>query len=114
MKTTKGMSIAQVYNLCDDMWQWIKLQLQEVQPNVFVADLKEEWCDEHGYRLHASCFFCDYAKRTRWGWGCDVCPGRLIQPDFSCYNSPIWYDQPIEFADLIHEMNIERKKRKIR
>lgn len=106
MKTTQGMRIATVWKLCIEMWDWIAERIRAGDRRD-VDTLKDIWCEEHGYSLEVSCFFCDKA-----GFDCRACPAREIDTAFDCYvDSPyIYSERPLKFHAKLHRMNKKRLK----
>ncbi len=108
MKTTKGMQLKTVWKLCIEMWDWIAEQTnaKAAYPDGRLKDignLKTEWADDHGYKLQATCFFCDYAIKR--GGGCKSCPGQSIEPRFGCGNKGYDYKMaPLKFHAKLHRM----------
>ncbi len=106
MKTK--ISLDRTWNLCDEMWKWIKREKQTYSLKS-VPELKGEYLIEEGTsNLEGNCYFCEYS-----GEKCDNCPGKEIDSDFAC-NSPDYnyYTKPIEFSNKISEMKKLRDNKK--
>jgi len=114
MKSVQKMTLDEIWDECDRMWQDMKRLFQKhpVGPECLASVLtktKELWLIENGYCIAdfwAGCFFCSVTNV------CDQCPGRQVDPAFDCadFKGHKAFDQyPIEFADYIHELNLERK-----
>ncbi len=106
MKTTKGMRVATVWKLCIEMWDWIAEMIRAGDERN-IDDLKDVWCEQYGYELEMSCFFCDKAE----GY-CEQCQGTTIDPTFMCHGESTYhyYTDPLKFHAKLHRMNDKRLK----
>lgn len=91
----KKRTLNQTWILCLRMWRWVAGQ------KGVISDLKIQWFSDNGFEYIAlDCFFCDYTLNKKSG-GCKACPGRLVDPTFSCttkkynyeYNSGAFYKE---------------------
>ena len=97
------LTLDMAWDLClNQQWDWIKAEI-EAGSLLSVEGLKGQWCRENGFDgVHGCCFFCEYSKQF-WGSGCDNCPGRLVDPEFSCCHSEYHFEnKPLAFhAELV-------------
>ena len=101
----KKRTLNQTWILCLRMWRWIA---KVWTPNgLSVCELKSQWVIDNGFRnyeVYGNCFFCSLAE------SCWECPGRLIDPDFSCLNRDYDYEEkPVEFYKELLRLNRIRK-----
>ena len=99
------LTLDMAWDLCLEQWDWIKAQI-EAGSKLSVGTLKEQWCKENGYEdVRSVCFFCVYATHqlSRIDSFCVNCPGRLVDPEFSCCHSEYHFEnKPLEFhAELV-------------
>ena len=108
----KKLTLNETWAECLKMWKWIARQKRKGDINE-VSFLKERWLEGNGYcadNVVNYCFFCEYVdKRDK---GCSLCPGRKIDPRFSCSNSDYdYFDEPILFYKEIKRLNNIRLKK---
>ena len=108
MKSTEGMTIDRVWELCIAMWDWVieRIVAGDKRP---VDELKSVWCEEHGYELLSECFFCDADGSGSEG-NCSKCPAMVVDPTFCCWGvTPYNYAiHPLKFTAKLHAINKKR------
>ncbi len=90
------------------MWRSIA-KAKTKNPRKWVSVLKRKWLYDNGFtNLKGDCFFCDYeARKDR---GCDLCPGKLVDPSFNCCTDEYHYKRkPITFYKELLRLNRIRK-----
>ena len=77
-----------------------------------VDDLKTEWLEKNGFAdLECGCFFCQYTK-DKGGAECELCPGKLVDPDFNCGHPDYkWDSKPVALLAEFKRLNAIRNKR---
>ena len=100
----KKRTLNQTWVLCLRMWRWIVKQIREGS-KLTVYELKSQWLSDNGFEhVSGECFFCDVAAT------CSYCPGRLIDPDFSCDADAYDYRKnPAGFLKELLRLNRIRK-----
>lgn len=105
----KNLDLDRSWKLCKQMWKWISEEYTGLyNSEEEVAILKDQWLQDHNIRnVELDCFFCDWAKKTKaefttYGNYCNLCPGKLVDPKFSCVNPKYHYvDKPKAFYQKI-------------
>lgn len=101
----KKRTLNQTWVLCLRMWRSISKRWTGRIP---VWELKARWLKANKFpnnTIEEDCFFCDYCFS-----GCSQCPGRLVDPDFSCTNEDYDYeDEPVAFYKELLRLNRIRK-----
>ncbi len=107
----KKRTLNQTWTLCLRMWRWIAKVWTPDGPHIFV--LKDRWLNENGFSeesIFCNCFFCQFQKEIG---GCSQCPGKLINPSFSCYDVAYIYQiKPVKFYQELLRLNRIRKAEK--
>ena len=106
----KKLSLEQTWRYCLKMWKWIALKYIE-NPQRDVHDLKVQWSKENGLESprESYCLFCQYAADHENV--CGHCPGCLVDPDFSCFNTEYdWEGKPLAFYQELLRLNQIRKQ----
>ena len=109
----KKLTLNETWTECLKMWKWIASQKRKGDINS-VHFLKEQWLGNNGYKemsIRSNCFFCEYISKCGRG-NCGYCPGKKIDPEFSCCFSDYDYSyEPILFYKEIKRLNNIRLKR---
>ena len=104
----KKRTLNQTWVLCLGMWQWIAKVWTPDGTKIY--KLKTQWVINNGFRdfeIYGNCFFCDLAV------SCEECPGRLVDPDFSCHTPDYSYEEkPVAFYKELLRLNRIRKAKK--
>lgn len=109
----KKRTLNQTWILCLRMWRSISKKWNERKS---IDRQKKLWLRENGFisvEIDTGCFFCDYDAEEQKGGGCEMCPGRLVDPNFDCDNES--YDfktRPVEFYRELLRLNRIRKATK--
>jgi hypothetical protein len=92
----------EVWKECLRMWRWIAIEKIFGSKNEIYL-LKQNWLKVNNYNPHKhDCFFCHITKEM----GCEYCPAKLIDGEFSCYMPAyIHTDRPIRFYLKIRKLN---------
>ncbi len=99
-----------MWYLCIQQLEWITEQ-KMLHPAMTIGDLKEKWSEKYGFNVNSNCFFCYYNCNHRSSHGCNKCPGKLVDPTFSCrkpkyhytYNSFKFYAKLLELEKLLKD-----------
>ena len=103
------LKLNEVWTETIKMWENIIKDL----PDFFYAlpDAEKEYCIRlakaaHYHGSSASkyqCHFCDHSQATH---GCDQCPARLVNPEFSCQRADYHYmHEPYKFLKEIKRLH---------
>ncbi len=97
---------------CLRMWKWISENWKEGDN---IVAMKRRWLVKNKFdanSINAYCFFCDY--RFDESFGCELCPGKLVNLRFYCQNKTYdYYSKPKKFyAKLLHLNAIRKGKNK--
>jgi len=104
----KKRTLNQTWTLCLRMWKWIASVWETDTYKRFSAhDLKRIWLKNNGFVnewIYSNCFFCDY---TNDGYGCDDCPGLMVDSNFHCSNLVYNYEfKPVAFYKELLRLNM--------
>ena len=105
-----NLTVDQVWDLAIAQCTYVA---ENYKPGVnTVIDLKKEWLKKNGFAyLEGDCFFCQYAK-DKGGAKCTFCPGKLVDPDFSCGHPDYkWDSKPVALLAEFKRLNAIRNKR---
>ena len=93
---------------CMSMRRWIAEK--RVEGSVSVLDLKDEWLRKHNFTdIWNSCFFCDYVVKESTEHSCIGCPGKKVDPKFTCDHVEYsWSSYPIKFYNKLRSLNRKR------
>lgn len=102
-------TLDETWKHCLQLWKWIAGKIKAT-PDLDIIDLKGEWFEEHDFdNICDDCFFCDYTIENPDGDGCEICPGRLVDPEFNCENPEYHYCRlPIKFYEKLLELDKKR------
>ncbi len=107
----KKRTLNQTWVLCLRMWRWIS-KMKAEKSRKWVTTLKTQWLREAGIKIKgdSDCFFCEYIIKMD---SCHTCPGRLVDPSFSCHREAYHYQrEPIAFYKKLLHLNRIRKAKK--
>lgn len=113
---------------CERLWEWVSSQW--VKKHQEIVGLKARWFICHPFKIRSGgeshCFFCTHATKAWYAnignrperfeeWtSCDYCPGKLVDPEFSCMDNIHHYRfHPDLFYEEIKRLNILRKQQEI-
>ena len=102
------MNLGDTWKNCLSMWRWIAKEVRGGDQRS-VCELKTVWLNNHDLDglVTDDCFFCDYGK------DCQTCPGRRVDPKFTCDDiSCHWDSHPIAFYNKLVSLNRKRLKAK--
>ena len=96
------MEIKDVWDDCIRMWEWICDELpNNWTPDDSINRYKLKYVKKFNVPM---CSFCAYG-RWKTGYKCGNCPGRLVDPDFSCFNREYSFEErPYEFLAKLKEL----------
>jgi hypothetical protein len=108
---------------CETLCMWQRIVNRYHENNTLsVPRLKREWLRDHGYSaVRNGCLFCEYAGTAPpEPTGQDIsicrnCPGRLVDPTFSCFTlrrHGDWYRDPVGFYERLCRLYLQRQKQK--
>lgn len=117
------LSLDKTWSECLRMWKWIAKTVRKSNDDIDVdiGTLKIVWLMKNGYKptsIVSACFFCHYSTThfratTKNTHACCLnCPGVLVDDDFYCMTYPSFEDDPIEFYNLLKELNKRRLAQK--
>ncbi len=103
----KKLTLNETWILCLRMWRSIA-KAKTANPRKWVSTFKQRWLSDNGFKnLKGDCFFCDYIGEDP---GCDLCPGRLVDPSFNCCTDEYHYGhKPTTFYKELLRLNRIRK-----
>ena len=114
------MTLEKTWEECLRMWKWIAgIKLDKINYSLRGTDvlrLKEIWLNANNYvDVYNDCFFCDYATKAHGGvdpGSCKNCPAQFVEAGFNCCAYPNYASKPIEFYNLLVELNKKRLSKK--
>lgn len=111
----KRLTLDETWRLCLKQWRWIAKQIRNGS-TLPIETLKRHWVNYHclGEDISGNCFFCEYFEQSGSDdEHCDKCPGKKIDPDFSCANPSYHYEyESLKFLKEVERLNKIRKGRK--
>ena len=113
------LTLDRVWKETTKMWEWVVDNPDKAED---VSHLKQRYLDSHvrsqvlrrQLEECSDCWLCLYsAWRTPADrYSCYCCPGKLVDPDFSCrYTAYDWETKPEEFYKKLLELNRKRLKK---
>ncbi len=109
----KRMSLKKTWTHCIPMCRWVSEQW--IAGRRDVSSLKQEWLRAHGFEVDGNdngvlcnCFFCEYTTRFSGDandYDCAKCPGRLIDPEFWCLDTPSYASDPHGFYNRLRRLH---------
>lgn len=117
------MNLEKTWSECLRMWRWIaETKTKETRWGIFspVSRLKVTWLECNNYidndkDLLNECFFCNYADTHRGQvepGECENCPAQTVDETFNCCGYPSFNNKPVEFYELLVELNKKRLSKK--
>jgi len=103
----RRITLDEAWKLCLDQWTNGVIKKIEAGTKKDIEELKEEWCEDNGYRfVKHDCFFCEYGHQHQSaGDDCAFCPGRLVDPEFQCTKPKYyWEKNPLAFHAEIERL----------
>lgn len=114
----KKLTLIEAWRNCIEQWEYVHEKLKRARTSS-VGDFKEQWLKDHDFAedtIDSHCFFCEYAEQHGGGNGdgCTACPGKKIDPSFTCLHTDYHYAYcSDEFYNKLQELyKIRRSKRK--
>lgn len=111
-------TLNETWEHCIKMWQDLVKDLdtnnmQDGCENIddYVSEFKGQWLEDHDLDddINSNCFFCGYSDDWEGRYYCDQCPGRLVDPKFSCMNGRYSFKiMPRKFLAKLLELNEKR------
>ena len=91
----RELTTDQIWDYTKRMWKWVAFQKVVLKDPRSVTELKHVWLKENEPEFRGidlGCFFCEVAGGCD---RCDRCPGRAVDPGFTCrdFGSPHHYNR---------------------
>ena len=106
-------TLDEVWTACKHMWTDMTTLPRYTQIDNILSR-KIRWLKDHGYdsdEIAGGCFFCHHNKKHRASDAevCSQCPGRLVDPLFTCLDGDYdYWSFPERFRDKIIELDERR------